>query len=70
MAKRELTPTQIKVLIKKAGFKSKAEFARELNISELSVNNWGNANPVPKWLFKVLEWAKKAKEYDKEHEND
>lgn len=67
---KELTPTQVKNLIKKAGFKSKAEFARELNISEFSVNNWGSANPVPKWLFKVLEWAKKARAYDLEHEND
>lgn len=61
---KELNRTQIKYLIKKAGFKSKAEFARELNLNEDSVYNWGGANPVPKWLFKVLEWAIKARKYD------
>lgn len=55
---------EISKAIKKAGFKSKAEFAREFGLAQSSVNNWGSSNPVPPYLEKVLEWAKKAKKYD------
>lgn len=50
--------------IKQAGFKSKVAFAREIGLPESSVGSWGSSNPVPPYLKKVLEWAKKAKKYD------
>lgn len=55
---QELTSTEIKFLIKKAGFKSKAEFARELGLLPKSVNNWGSCTPAPVWFKKVIQWAK------------
>lgn len=50
--------------IKQAGFKSKADFARVTGISHATVKAWGVSNPVPPYLFLMLEWAKKAKVYD------
>lgn len=58
------TPKLISRAIKQAGFKSKAAFAREIGLPESSVGSWGSSNPVPPYLKKVLEWAKKAKKYD------
>lgn len=51
-------------IIKEAGFRSKAEFARELNFKLNTVNLWGVTNPIPAYLPKLLEYAKKAKKYD------
>lgn len=61
---KKLTTKDVSRLIKQAGFKSKAEFARQMGISENTVNVWGLTNPPPVYLNKVLEWAKKAKAYD------
>ena len=51
--------------IKQAGFKSKSEFARQMGFTSNAVHLWGEKNPVPCYFFKVLEWANKAKKYDK-----
>lgn len=61
---KNLTPKDISKLIKQSGFKSKAEFAREMGLNVGTVNIWGLTNPAPVYLEKVLEWAKKAKAYD------
>lgn len=51
-------------LIKEAGFKSKAEFAKAMNLTEVAVNFWGNKTQAPAWLKQVLEWSFKARKYD------
>ena len=61
----ELTPKEISKLIKSSGFKSKAEFARKMGLNVVTVNSWGLKNPAPVYLMQVLEWAKKARLYDK-----
>lgn len=64
MQNENLSPKLVSKHIKQAGFKSKAEFAREMGFNPMSVNNWGLCHSVPCYFFKVLEWAKKAKKYD------
>lgn len=61
----KLTPKEISKLIKSSGFKSKAEFARKMGLNVVTVNSWGLKNPAPVYLTQVLEWAKKARLYDK-----
>lgn len=70
MQKHDISSKLVSKYIKQAGFKSKAEFSRVMGFSSNAVHLWGVKSPVPCWFFQVLEWAKKAKAYDKEHEND
>lgn len=55
---------EVGALIKQAGFKNKKEFAKAMSLSVVTVNFWGSRTPPPVWLNRVLEWAKKAKNYD------
>lgn len=64
MQNHTFSPKLVSKLIKQAGFKSKAEFSREMGFTSNAVHLWGDKNPVPCYFLKVLEWAKKAKKYD------
>ena len=59
------TKENFKNLYTEAGFKSKNELAKALNLSYSAVTQWGCGDvKFPPYLKAVLEWAVKAKKYD------
>ena len=63
---KELSPKEISKLIKEAGFRSKAEFARHfgLNVSNISV--WGVKREAPSWFLPVITLFKRIKKLERE----
>lgn len=60
-----MTKENFKNLYTEAGFKSKNELAKALNLSYSAVTQWGCGDvKFPPYLKAVLEWAVKAKKYD------
>ncbi|HEF3570665.1 TPA: hypothetical protein R9130_000566 [Campylobacter upsaliensis] len=60
-----MTKEIFKNLYTEAGFKSKNELAKALNLSYSAVTQWGCGDvKFPPYLKAVLKWAVKAKKYD------
>ncbi len=61
----ELTKENFMPLINEAGFKTKKEFARFVNLPYNSVNNWGNnRNKFPKYVMTLMIALIKSRKYD------
>ena len=60
----ELTPKDISKLIKQAGFKSKASFARHFGFNVNTISHWANTRDVPDFFLPLIEKCIKAKKYD------
>ncbi|BCD62648.1 hypothetical protein NitYY0826_C1530 [Nitratiruptor sp. YY08-26] len=59
-----MTNEEFKQLLKKAGLKSKKDFANLLGIKPQSVHSWGTTKPFPYWVESWLQNYIKAKTLD------
>lgn len=59
-----LTQEDITRLVKEAGFKSKASFARHFGLNPNSVGMWTKQRNVPSWFFPCLELVKRLRKYE------
>ena len=60
----KLTQDEVAKLIRKAGFKSKADFARHFGLNPDSVAQWGNQRNAPSWFLPCLELVKRLRQYE------
>ncbi|WP_297813127.1 hypothetical protein [uncultured Helicobacter sp.] len=61
----ELTKESFNLLITEAGFNTKKDFARFVNLPYNSINNWGNnGNKFPKYVMTLMIALIKSRKYD------
>ena len=61
---KNLTQDDITKLIKQAGFRSKASFARHFGLNPDSVAQWGKQRNYPAWFLPCLELVKRLRKYE------